>query len=283
MKDVAEAVLVIGFGLSTFILFSQVPLPRLLHIFDLAVLIILPISFIAFLGAVYRKKLLIDGFAQQVSDEISRMDINTPIQMTEKMLRTTAQFTVEGLANLNKEHRAVLFEGNGNEAEVLAKAAHEVVDFNQNRFGSFLFARTTLRWTIDGLEALIGDHKSIEVAWARGTRYLNRFLPEDKRNDLPWIPTYMKLLGLPHNFHAHDFEKQVKKAMARKYPKGYSSLLMASRLFGYRDRLRLFNLKGEDAWREMMRFKADTLDFEALKRTFPPQTGSIGATGKKAS
>src|SRR5262252_1258555 len=93
MKDLAEAVLIVGFGLSSFVLFSQVPLPRILHMLDSVVLIIFIISFIAFLGAVYRKKLLIDGFAQQVSDEISRMDIDTPIAVTEKMLRTTAQFT----------------------------------------------------------------------------------------------------------------------------------------------------------------------------------------------
>jgi hypothetical protein len=170
----------------------------------------------------------------------------------------------------------VLFEGNGNnEAAVLAKVAQEVVDFNQKKFNSFLFARTTLRWTIDGLEALIGDHKSIEVAWAKGTRYVNRFLPENSRNDLPWIPSYMKLLGLPHNFHARNFEEQVKKAMSRKHPYGYLSLLVASKLFGYRHRIRLFNLKSEDAWREIIRFKADTLDFETLKRTVQPPLSQV--------
>jgi hypothetical protein len=282
MKDVVEAGLIIGFGLSTFIVFNQIPLHNIINAVNLSIIFI--INFIIFLGSVYRKRLLIEAFAQQVCDEISRMDINTPIETSEKMLRTTEKFTIEGLTNINKEHHVVLFEGSGNsEAEVLAKAAREVVDFNQRKFGSFLFARTTLRWTIDGLEALIGDHKSIEVAWAKGTRYINRFLPEDNRNDLPWIPSYMKVLGLPHNFHARNFEDQVKKAMSRKYPKGYLSLLIASRFFGYRDRIRLFNLKGDHAWREIMRFKADTLDFNALKRTFPMSSASklpISSTSK---
>jgi hypothetical protein len=81
----------------------------------------------------------------------------------------------------------------------------------------------------------------------------------------------MKLLGLPHNFHDRNFEEHVKKAMSRKYPKGYLSLLIASRLFRYKNRLRLFNLKGDDAWHEIIRFKADTIDFEGLKGTFPPR------------
>lgn len=283
MKDVVETVLIIGVGLSTFILFNQVglstfisfgqvPLDNIINTSNFSIIFI--VVLIVFSGFVYRKKLLIEAFAQQVSDEISRMDIAVPIETSEKMLRTTEKFTIEGLANINREHHAVLFEGGVNsEAEVLAKVAQEVVDFNQRKFSSFLFARTTLRWTIDGLEALIGDHKSIEVAWTKGTRYVNRFLPEDIRNDLPWIPSYMKVLGLPHNFHARNFEDQVKKAMSRKYPKGYLSLLIASRFFEYRNRIRLFNLKGEDAWSEIIRFKADTLDFDALKRTFSMSAG----------
>jgi hypothetical protein len=273
MKDLAEVLLITGVGLSTFVLFSQTPLYHIIDTPNLTVLTfiigtIVLLAITVFLGAVYRKKLLIEAFAQQVSDEISRMDIRTPIETTEKMLLTTAKFTVDGLANINKEHNIVVFEGGrNNEAEVLAKVAHDVVDFNQSKFSSFLYARTTLRWTVDGLEALIGDHKSIEVAWAKGTRYANRFLPENSRNDLPWIPSYMKLLGLPHNFHARNFEEQIKKAMSRKHPYGYLSLLVASRFFRYRHRIRLFNLKSEDAWREIIRFKADTLDYEALKRT----------------
>jgi hypothetical protein len=271
-RDLVEAILIIGFGLSTFIVFNQIPVQHIIDKLQSAISIIIVVGLLVFIGSVYSKKLLIDAFAQQITDEISRMNISTPTEVSEKMLLTTAQFTIDGLASINKERSGVLFEGGGNnEAEVLAKVAQEVVDFNQRKFGSFLFERTTLRWAIDGLEALIGDHKSIEVAWAKGNRYLNRFLPENNRNELPWIPSYMKLLGLPHNFHARNFEEQVKKAMARKHPKGYLSLAIASTFFPYRYRLRLFNLQGEDAWREIIRFKADTLDFEALKRTFPPR------------
>ena len=283
-EDLVEALLVLGFGLSAFFLFSHVPLLNIINKINIinklniinninSVLLIGGIiSFTIFVGSVYRKKKLIDAFAQQVTDEMSRMDINTPTEVSKNMRLTTAQFTVDGLANINKEHHGVVFEGGEkNEAEVLAKVAQEVVEFNQKQFSSFLFARTTLRWTIDGLEALIGDYKSIEVAWTKGNRYLSRFLKEEERGGLPWIPSYMKLLGLPHNFHAKNFEEQAKKAMARQYPKGYFSLLIASQLFGYRGRLRIFNITGEDAWREIIRFKADTLDFEYLKRTIPPR------------
>jgi hypothetical protein len=288
-EDIVEILLILGIGLAAFIVVRQIPLHNIINTIitlrseiitlrsAIQIAVVLPIgitiSVSVVIGSVWRKKMLIDAFAQQVSDEISRMDIDTPIAVTEKMLQTSARFTVDGLPNITKELRAV-FEGSGkSEAEVLAGVAHEVVEFNQQKFSSFLFARTTLRWTVDGLEALIGDHQSIEVAWAKGIRYLNRFLPEKDRYDLPWIPTYMKLLGLPHNFRAKNFQKQAEKAMARQYPKGYFSLLMASKLPGYRDRLRLFHLAGEEAWREMLRFKADTINYELFKRTFPPQRG----------
>ena len=285
-EDLVEALLVLGFGLIAFFLFSHVPVLNIINKINIiniinklniinnltSVLLIGGIISVSiFAGSVFRKKALIDAFAQQVTDEMSRMDINTPTDVARNMRQMTAQFTVEGLANMNKELR-VIVEGDGrDDAGVLADVAKRVVDFNQDQFSSFLYARTTLRWTIDGLEALIGDYKSIEVAWTKGSRYLSRFLKEEERKGLPWIPSYMKLLGLPHNVHAKNFEEQAKKAMARQYPKGYFSLLIASQLFGYRSRLRIFNITGEDAWREIIRFKADTLDFEYLKRTIPPR------------
>jgi hypothetical protein len=287
-EDLVEALLVLGLGLSAFFLFSHVPLLNIINklniinvinklniINNLASVLLVGgvIIFITFVGSVYRKKMLIDAFAQQVTDEMSRMDINTPTDVAKNMSVTMERFAVEGLENMNKELR-VLVEGDGrNDAEVLAGAAERVVNFRQAQFSSFLYQRTTLRWTIDGLEALIGDYKSIEVAWTKGTRYLGRFLKEEDRESrgLPWIASYMKLLGLPYNIHAKNFEEQAKKAMARQYPKGYFSLLIASQLFGYRSRLRIFNLTGEEAWREIIRFKADTLDFEYLKRTIPPR------------
>src|SRR5882672_159057 len=232
----------------------------------LGIMIFLLYKWIMFLVSIYRNKLLIDAFAQQVSDEIIRMDINSPIGRSEKMQNTMAQFTVDGLARVMHEQGNSLFYSGGDEAEVLSKVADAVHSYNEKKISSFLYERTTLRWCIDGLDSLIGDHFSIESAWSKGVRYLNRFIDEEKRNDLPFIPSYLKLLRLPHNFHHPDFNDRAKVVMNRSSPKGYLSLFIACKFFTYRSKLRLFNLRGEDAWKEIRRFKASTIDYETLKR-----------------
>lgn len=236
------------------------------HLIISAILIYLLVKWVMFFATVYWKRLLIDAFAQQVADEITRCDIETPKELSQKMRDVSRQFMIDGLASVYREQHGILINNTSNEPEVLAKVAEAITTYSDGKFRPFLYERTTLRWAIDGLEALIGDHQSIEVAFEKGTRYLNRFLDPDRKNSLPWFPSYMKLLNLPHNFHSWDFDKQVKKQLGRTYPRGYWSLRCAIWFYRphYRQRLRIFKLRGEDAWREMIRFKADTLAFKDL-------------------
>lgn len=232
------------------------------------IIIIILTTIIVFWISIYRKKCLIDAFAQQVADEISRTDINSTIDKTERNYRTSYNFTIDSMIKLWESKKGLLFDNTtSNEAEIFAKTADRVNEFNEKKFNNFLSERTTLRWAIDGLEALIGDHRSIEVAWAKGNRYLTRFLDEDKRSH-PWFSTYMKILNLPYNLNKDNFTEIAKKSMERRNPKGYIILFLASRSFNYRKRLRIFNLKGEEAWKEILNFKArgGPKDFEKMQR-----------------
>jgi len=229
-----------------------------------AFMILALIKWVVFLGTIYWKKLLIDAFAQQLADEISRCDIDTPKALTQKMKDTSSEFIIDGLSKVYDAKKWSLF-GSANDPEVIERVVDKVVAFNEGKFKGFLYERGTVRWAIEALEGLIGDHQSIEVTWSKGVRYIDRFLDKDRRASLPWIPSFMKLLGLPHNFHASNFEVQAKKAMSRSYPKGYWSLWIATRFFVYRPRLRLLSLQGEEAWYQMMKFKSNTIDFPNLK------------------
>lgn len=244
----------LGIGHKIFRLFYS-ELVKHLELVEISITIYLLFKATILIWNILHKRYLIIAFAQQLCDEVSRLDIKSIEEVSNRIENIWGRFVIDGLGNIYDNQKSMFWDSTG-DAEILYKASNQAIDFRNQRFVAFLSERKVIRWLIDGLEALIGEHKSIEVAWSKGLIYLIRFNEINDKSVFPWMPSYMKLLNLPHNHLDENFSVKIKAESNRWYPKGYISLYLASRLFDYIPNLRYFNKRGQNAWNELIQFKA---------------------------